>query len=60
RRSSDLAKAHRESRETLVDRPATAPRAPGSKPGKKPAGWASAKPSGKKPTGAGRGPRTRK
>ncbi len=54
------AKAHRESRETLVDRPATAPRPPGSKPGKKPAGWASAKPSGKKPTGAGRGPRTRK
>jgi 23S rRNA pseudouridine2605 synthase len=54
------AKAHRESRETLVDRPPSPPRPPGAKPGKKPAGWASAKPSGKKPTGAGRSPRTRK
>ncbi len=54
------AKAHRESRETLVDRPATAPRREASKPGKKPAGWASAKPSGKKPSGPSRSPRTRK
>jgi 23S rRNA pseudouridine2605 synthase len=54
------AKAHRETRETLVDRPTSAPRPPASKPGKKPAGWASAKPSGKKPTGAPRAPRTRK
>lgn len=54
------AKAHRDSREMLVDRPPSPPRPSGGKPGKKPAGWASAKPSGKKPTGAPRAPRTRK
>ncbi|MFA5965578.1 MAG: pseudouridine synthase [Sphingomonas sp.] len=54
------AKAHRDARETLVDRPPSPPRPSGGKPGKKPAGWARAKPSGKKPTGAGSSPRTRK
>ena len=38
------ARAHRETRETLVDRPASMPRAKAARPGKKPAGWAKAKP----------------
>ncbi len=54
------AKAHRDARETLVDRPASTPRAPAGKPGKKPAGWAKAKPAAKKPTSPGKSPRTRK
>ena len=54
------AKAHRDARETLVDRPPSATRAPGAKPGKKPAGWAKAKSTPKKPTSPGKSPRTRK
>jgi 23S rRNA pseudouridine2605 synthase len=54
------ARAHREARETLVDRPASAARPQAAKPGKKPAGWARAKPTGKKPTNPGKPPRTRK
>nr|WP_299856321.1 pseudouridine synthase [Sphingomonas bacterium] len=54
------AKAHRDARETLVDRPASAARSPGAKPGKKPAGWAKAKTTPKKPTSPGKSPRTRK
>ena len=52
----------RDAREMLVDRPPSMPRPQGSKPGKKPAGWATArpKPTNKKPTGSSRSPRTRK
>ena len=54
------AKAHRDARETLVDRPASTARPQGAKPGKKPAGWAKAKTTPKKPTSPGKSPRTRK
>ena len=54
------ARAHRDARETLVDRPASAARPQGAKPGKKPAGWARAKSKPKRPTSPDKPPRTRK
>jgi 23S rRNA pseudouridine2605 synthase len=54
------ARAHRDARETLVDRPPSTPCTPGAKPGKKPAGWARAKTTPRKPTGPGKPPKTRK